>query len=555
MKLRIYIYLCLSILLYSACNNDYTIDMPQPDEFEPPVTVEPITLLEECFNEQKSYLSPFGEAFPDKFSDGYFERLISENNNEKLSLKVFLNKCKLNTVAEPVTYDGGTSSKGYIHLKGNESSIETIFFGKVSSLSLIMKNISTKECKSQIMFKTIDNNWEIFAESPTLSVGEVTKWTIEEKIMQYPIALKINAIEGDIALYDLYVTGNMMVINNDETLKNILFDETFTSDKVKTFFTSSGTIFPSEIWGDGYFIREIQDEKLKVTLKNCMINYDENPISIYGFQTSKGMLQIGENGYIEFPTLGSIDGLVISCTGNQEGTNIIVSHKKKGESTWHEVINNKTPVSLNLKDISENSGSIRISSSKSPLSIYDLKLSGKKDISSEDRPNITLIDERFRDDKIYFDAATNTTIDRNTFYDEIYFKRNVEEQILDVRIYDGRIHTTQKPPTPENGATQGRLILNPQGSLVTPIFGSIKSIVMKLQADDEGNDIRVKLELKKAGSEQWEVLKISEPLKNDAILSWELEDVTNEAAAYRISSASNDKKIAIYNLTIKGKLF
>lgn len=78
---------------------------------------------------------------------------------------------------------------------------------------------------------------------------------------------------------------------------------------------------------------------------------------------------------------------------------------------------------------------------------------------------------------------------------------------------------------------------------------------MKLQADDEGNDIRVKLELKKAGSEQWEVLKISEPLKNDAILSWELEDVTNEAAAYRISSANNDKKIAIYNLTIRGKLF
>ena len=100
------------------------------------------------------------------------------------------------------------------------------------------------------MFKTIDNNWEIFAESPILSVGEVTKWTIEEKIMQYPIALKINAIEGDIALYDLYVTGNMMVINNDETLKNILFDETFTSDEVKTFFTSSGTIFPSEIWSD-----------------------------------------------------------------------------------------------------------------------------------------------------------------------------------------------------------------------------------------------------------------------------------------------------------------
>ena len=202
MKLRIYIYLCLSILLYTACNNDYTIDMPQPDEFESPVTVEPITLLEECFNEQKSYLSPFGEAFPDNFSDGYFERLISEKNNEKQSLKVFLNKCKLSTVAEPVTYDGGTSSKGYIHLKGNESSIETIFFGKVSSLSLIMKNISTKECKSQIMFKTIDNNWEIFAESPILSVGEVTKWTIEEKIMQYPIALKINAIEGDIALYD-----------------------------------------------------------------------------------------------------------------------------------------------------------------------------------------------------------------------------------------------------------------------------------------------------------------------------------------------------------------
>lgn len=73
---------------------------------------------------------------------------------------------------------------------------------------------------------------------------------------------------------------------------------------------------------------------------------------------------------------------------------------------------------------------------------------------------MTLMDERFRELNLYKVTETGADPDRNTFYEELYFDREVEGRNIRTKIYQGRVQSTTPVPLQNaNGATQGSLLI------------------------------------------------------------------------------------------------
>ena len=94
------IYLLIIFLFAAmACSdNEELIKKDEPGEVIPPVVVEPVTVLDEHFDDKNKYLTSGGQPFPSFFSNGYFERVVSDEVIQDLSLKVFLTQCQLEPV-------------------------------------------------------------------------------------------------------------------------------------------------------------------------------------------------------------------------------------------------------------------------------------------------------------------------------------------------------------------------------------------------------------------------------------------------------------------------
>ena len=112
------IYLLIIFLFAAmACSdNEELIKKDEPGEVIPPVVVEPVTVLDEHFDDKNKYLTSGGQPFPSFFSNGYFERVVSDEVIQGLSLKVFLTQCQLEPDAPGVSVNGTTTSDGRILL-------------------------------------------------------------------------------------------------------------------------------------------------------------------------------------------------------------------------------------------------------------------------------------------------------------------------------------------------------------------------------------------------------------------------------------------------------
>ena len=304
------IYLLIIFLFAAmACSdNEELIKKDEPGEVIPPVVVEPVTVLDEHFDDKNKYLTSGGQPFPSFFSNGYFERVVSDEVIQDLSLKVFLTQCQLEPDAPGVSVNGTTTSDGRILLDANTGAIETGLLGSVSKVSLVAANASANNTGTKVvlMIKAKGGNWEVYAKSPVLSGTNAYEWVLDRKIMKYPIYVKVVADEAAsstaLAIYDFSLEGTLCEspVDPGPSPENILFNEGFYNDGegIKIFKASDGSAFPGGTWNtkDGHFERTIGEQTLKVQLHGCRIDYTENRISIYGESTSKGRLQIGTGG-------------------------------------------------------------------------------------------------------------------------------------------------------------------------------------------------------------------------------------------------------------------
>lgn len=577
----------LVVFLFAAMacsNNEELIKKDEPGKVTPPEVVEPVTLLDEQFDDNNNYLTSGGKPFPAFFSNGYFERMVSDEAVQELPLKVFLTQCRLEPDAPGVVVGDHTTLDGRILLDGITGSIETGLLGSVSKVSLVATNGSgdNQGVKVVLMIKAKGNDWEVFAKSPVITGTNACEWVLDKKIMRYPIALKIvpdvTVSASALALYEFSLEGTVYPFSDEPvpTPENVLFNEGFYNDGdgIKTFKANDGSAFVGGSWNtkSGYFERTIGEQTLKAILSGCRLDYTENRISIYGENTSKGRLQIGTGGaFIEFPVLGSISKISLALSAGTAGdvtTRALIQYRDKGTSEWKnlamsEDITANSPLKWELNDVSANPVAIRILQDPvitkgNSLAIYDLVIEGVTDLLPEEAVDVTLLDERFRDLNIYVVTATGAAPDRNTFYEELHFDRMVEGRSLRTKIYQGRIQSTTQPPADANGATQGRLLLKnfaDGGALVTPIFGSVKSIIVKISADG-GKVSKAILQLKELGKEEWTDYAVTDELHSESVLSWELNDVSDKPVALRIIQHPDyHDNMPIYNLTIEGTLY
>lgn len=581
------IYLLIIFLFAAmACSdNEELIKKDEPGEVIPPVVVEPVTVLDEHFDDKNKYLTSGGQPFPSFFSNGYFERAVSDEVIQGLSLKVFLTQCQLEPDAPGVSVNGTTTSDGRILLDANTGAIETGLLGSVSKVSLVAANASANNTGTKVvlMIKAKGGNWEVYAKSPVLSGTNAYEWVLDRKIMKYPIYVKVVADEAAsstaLAIYDFSLEGTLCEspVDPGPSPENTLFNEGFYNDGegIKIFKASDGSAFPGGTWNtkDGHFERTIGEQTLKVQLHGCRIDYTENRISIYGESTSKGRLQIGTGGgYIEFPVLGSISKISLALSAGTAGdvaTRALIQYRDKGTTDWKDLamsedITANSPMKWVLNDVSANPVAIRIMQDPAitkgnSLAIYDLVIEGVTDLLPEEAVDVTLMDERFRDLAIYVVTETGQAPDRYTFYEKLHYDRVVEGRTLRTKIYQGRVQNTTQPPANANGATQGRLLLKnfaDGGALETPIFGRVKSIVVKIIAADTGQKSKAILQTKGVGDEEWTDYAVTDEVDETTVLSWELENVSDEPVALRIIQHPDyTHNMGIYNLTIEGTLY
>ncbi len=401
--------------------------------------------------------------------------------------------------------------------------------------------------------------------------------------MKYPIYVKIVADGATsstaLAIYDFKLEGTLCEspVEPGPSPENTLFNEGFYNDGegIKIFKASDGSAFPGGNWNtkEGYFERIIGEQVLKVRLHGCRIDYTENRISIYGENTSKGRLQIGTGGgYIEFPVLGSVSKISLALSAGTAGdvaTRALIQYRDKGTSDWKDLamsedVTANSPVKWELNDVSANPVAIRIMQDPAitkgnSLAIYDLVIEGATDLLPEEAVDVTLMDERFRELNLYKVTETGADPDRNTFYEELYFDREVEGRNIRTKIYQGRIHNTVDPPANANGATKGRLLLRnfaEGGALETPIFGRVKSVVVKIISADTGQKSKAVLQTKGVGDEEWTDYAVTDEMDDQTVLSWELENISDEPVALRIIQHPDyTHNMGIYNLTIEGTLY
>ena len=121
------------------------------------------------------------------------------------------------------------------------------------------------------------------------------------------------------------------------------------------------------------------------------------------------------------------------------------------------------------------------------------------------------------------------------------------------------MQSTTRPPANANGATQGRLLLKnfaEGGALETPIFGRVKSIVAKITAGDTDRKSKAVLQIKGIGDDKWKDYAVSDEVDEVTVLSWELENISDEPVALRIIQHPDyTHNMGIYNLTIEGTLY
>lgn len=582
-----YIYLLIVFLFTAAAcsDNEEVIGKEDPGKVTPPVVVEPATILNEQFDDRNNYLTSGGKPFPTSYTNGYFERLVSDDIIQDLPLKVFLTQCRLEPDAPGVMVDGNQTPDGRILLDVNTGSIETGLLGSVTKVSLVAASglTSNQATGITLMIKAKGGDWEVYAKSPLIFGTNAYKWVLEKKIMKYPIQVKIVAdgttSAAPLALYGLGLEGTLCEspVEPDPIPENVLFSEGFYNDGegIKTFKASDGSDFPGGTWNvkDGHFERTIGGQTLKVQLRGCRIDYTENRISIYGENTSKGRLQIGTGGgYIEFPVLGSISKISLALSAGTAGdavTRALILYREKGTSDWKELamseaITANSPLKWELKDVSANPVAIRIMQDPAitkgnSLAIYDLIIEGVTDLLPEEAVDVTLMDERFRDLGLYIVTETGENPNRTIFYEALHYDRVVEGRTLRTKIYQGRIQNTTQPPSNSNGATQGRLLLKnfaDGGALETPIFGRVKSVMVKITAADNDKPSKAILQTKGVGDEEWTDYAVTDVMEAQNVLAWELNDVSDEPVALRIIQHPDYlDNMAIYNLTIEGTLY
>ena len=571
MKVTKYLYGLVGMLLFAACSDDYSLPLPDDNPSiapEVPEQVAPIVILDEAFNDRSAYLTPSGAVLPEDFSDGYFERVVSER-----TVKVYLNACKLEADASSIEVEGESTSRGRLILDGETGAIETDALGKVTSLSLSLSAVQDK-AQAVLWIKAQNGTWEEYWRTPVLSLGQTFRLKTEKPVMKYPVSLKITSVAAPIAVYDLDVEG-IPEVNESASPESgmVLFEEGFYNHEEKTFKKADGSPFDGGKWTtDGYFERVVDGETLRAKLYQCRIDYTEDRISIYGENTSKGRLQIGTGGgYMEFPVLGSITKLSLALSAGTEGvpTRALVQVRDKGTSVWRDLlmspdITTDSPLRWELEDVSTNPAAIRIMQDPAitkgnALAVYDLVLEGSLDLSAEEAYDVTLMDERFRDLNEYVDAETGAAPERNKKYAQLYFDNIVEGRTLRGNIFNGALYTTFKVAdlNEPNGATDGRLLFSEDGVLESPIYGSIKKIDVKVAAADPDKPNKAIVQIKKVGEAEWTEYAVTDELGNDPVLAWVLEDISEEPCAFRIVAHPDyaGNNLAIYNIRVEGKLY
>ena len=259
--------------------------------------------------------------------------------------------------------------------------------------------------------------------------------------------------------------------------------------------------------------------------------------------------------------------MTVFSTGS---TRALIQYRDKGTTDWKDLamsedITANSPMKWVLNDVSANPVAIRIMQDPAitkgnSLAIYDLVIEGVTDLLLEEAVDVTLMDERFRELELYTVSETGAIPNRNDFYEELYFDRVVEGRTIRTKIYQGRIHSTMDPPANgANGATKGRLVLKnfaDGGALETPIFGRVKSIVVKIISADTGQKSKAILQTKGVGDEEWTDYAVTDEVDETTVLSWELENVSDEPIALRIIQHPDyTHNMGIYNLTIEGTLY
>ena len=89
----------------------------------------------------------------------------------------------------------------------------------------------------------------------------------------------------------------------------------------------------------------------------------------------------------------------------------------------------------------------------------------------------------------------------------------------------------------------------------TPIFGRVKSIVVKVTSADTGQKSKAVLQTRGVGDDKWTDYAVSDEVDEATVLSWELENISDEPVALRIIQHPDyTHNMGIYNLTIEGCL-
>jgi hypothetical protein len=563
----------------SVVNNSADPDGPEIPEIPEPDA--PVALISEEFSDNTLYLTPAGAPLPASFTDGYFQRTVSDENVEDFTMKVLLKQCRLDPSEPGVTVDGQTTSAGRIQIGAGTGAIETALFSSVSSVSMVIAGVSSDPdatTAAHLMVRSPGGDWELFARSPSVSGDSPCRWVLDKQIMKHPVALKIvqdpEMSTGALALYELEVDGLIYEPEPEPAPTDILLQEGFYNDGdgIKTFFLADDRPFPGSSWntGEGYFERTVGEQTIRVRLNNARIDFTQDRISIYGESTSKGRMQLGTGGAtMEFPVFGSVNKLTLFLSAGTAGdvaTRALIQYRSKGTSEWKDFamspdVTANAPVKWIVEGFAAEPMALRIMQDPAitkgnSLVIYDMTVQGVPDTGVEDAPEVTILDERFRAVENYMNTDTGEIVARNTWYNNLHFDRVVEGKTIHVTIKYAALYNRTMPPEPNLGATEGCLNMHSTidtepGYLEMPIFGAVRSATFWLKGD--GSATKAVLQIMRPGESSWTDYATSGEIATNAITMWELTDISTTPVAMRLVSTTAN--LSIFNIKVVGKLY
>lgn len=350
-----------------------------------------------------------------------------------------------------------------------------------------------------------------------------------------------------------------------------LLDEHFNDNSV--YLTPGGMPLPAR-YTDGFFIRKVDDDDLKVYLTQCLLEPDA---SVPGDEpVSHGRILIGAGtGAVETDPLGCVTRIsvtVANASASDTGVSLDLMIRTAGADwtlyatspvmtgddicTW--VVDSKImQYPLSLKIIANGT------SGSAVAAIYDLNVEGTVafDVREPQPVGDALLSESFDRDSEH--VRTFNSSDGNEFPDATwdctdgYFDRMADDLMIRVKLHGCRIDYSHAPISIYgDGTSAGRIAVDGNGGYIElPVLSSITGLSMTISPGSEGQDVtRSLIQYRNRGTSRWKTLVTSPDATASSPIKWVLDDVSLNPVAIRIMQdpAIAGGSLSIHDLVLCG---